>query len=115
MNKRDLYKQKYEAQLHEWGAKVVELKARAEGLTAQAQLDLKPHLEGAHEHLEAVKTALADAASATGDKWDELTKGVDARWDDLKAAVSGAHAAVTRHGATTNAKEPTKGAQGSTP
>jgi uncharacterized coiled-coil DUF342 family protein len=93
---RDLYKQKYEAQLHEWSAKIDALRAHADKLTAEAKLDAKPHLDTVRDKLDAAKAKLQEIAQATDDKWEDVKKGADHTWNDVKAAVEGAHDAVTR-------------------
>ncbi len=97
MEKRDLYKQKYEAQLREWHAKLDGMKAQAEKLTAQAKLDVKPHLDAVHGKLDTAKARLNKIAGATNDKWDAVVKEVDHGWSDLKAAAEGAFDAIKRH------------------
>jgi uncharacterized coiled-coil DUF342 family protein len=91
---RELYKQKYEAQLHEWSAKLEELKAHADKLTAEAKLDAKPHLDALHAKLAAAKAKLDDIVKATDDRWDDVKDGADHAWNDLKAAIEGAHDAL---------------------
>jgi hypothetical protein len=94
METRELYKQKYEAQLHEWSAKIEALSAHADQLTADAKLKAKPHLDGVHAKLETAKAKLQEIAHATDDKWDEVKKGADHVWNDVKASVEGAYDAV---------------------
>ncbi|HEY4120133.1 MAG TPA: hypothetical protein VGM56_19850 [Byssovorax sp.] len=97
MEARELYKQKYEAQLKEWGAKLVGLKAQADKLTAQAKLDVLPHVDAAHAKLEAVKARVGDIASTTEDKWDAVVGELDHAWVDMKASAEGAYDAMKRH------------------
>jgi len=94
METRELYKQKYEAQLHEWSAKIEALGAHADKLTAEAKLEAKPHLDALHVKLEAAKAKLHEIAAATDDRWDEVTKGADQIWHDVKASVEGAYDAL---------------------
>ena len=96
METRDLYKQKYEAQLHEWSAKIEALKAHADKLTAEAKLDAKPHLDTLHAKLETAKAKLHEIAEATDDKWDDVVKGADHVWSDVKASVEGAYDALKK-------------------
>ena len=97
METRELYRQKYEAQIHEWGAKLEGIKAQAEKLTAQAKIDVKPHVDAVHAKFDADKAKLNDIAGATDEKWDEVVKTVDHGWNDLKAAAEGAYATLKRH------------------
>ena len=94
METRELYKQKYEAQLHEWSAKIEGLSAHADKLTAEAKLQAKPHLDTVHAKLETAKAKLGEIAQATDDKWDDVKKSADHVWNDVKAAVEGAYDAI---------------------
>jgi len=96
METRELYKQKYEAQLREWSAKIDALKAHADKLTAEAKLDAKPHLDTLHAKLEAANAKLHDLAEATDDKWDHVRSGADQIWSDFKASVEGAYDALKK-------------------
>jgi hypothetical protein len=98
METRELYKQKYQAQLHEWSAKLEVMKAQSEKLTAKAKLDAKPLLDAAHAKLASAKAKLDELAGTSDDKWDEVVKGVSHTWNDLKAAAEGAFAAVQSGG-----------------
>ena len=95
METRELYKQKYQAQLHEWSAKLEALIARTDVLTAQAKLDAKPGIDAMHLKIEAAKAKLHAIAEATDDKWDEVKKDAEHAWDEAKGAVEGAYDALT--------------------
>jgi hypothetical protein len=97
MTTRELYKQKYEAQMHEWSAKLDTMKAQSEKMTAQAKLDLKPHLDAVNAKFQAAKAKLDQVAVAADDKWDVVAKDVDHAWNELKAAAEGAFDAMKRH------------------
>lgn len=94
METREIYKEKYQAQIHEWAAKLDVLKARAEMMSAQAKLDAKPRIDAMHEKLEAAKAKMHDIASSTDDKWDEVKKGIDHAWDETRGAIQGAYDTV---------------------
>ena len=96
METRELYKQKYEAQLHEWSAKIEALGAHADKLTAEAKLEAKPHLDSLHAKIEAAKAKLHEIAEATDDKWDDVMKSADHAWSDVKASVEGAYDALKK-------------------
>jgi hypothetical protein len=97
METRDLYKQKYEAQVHEWTAKLDLMKAQSEKLTAQAKLDVKPHLDAVHAKYDAAKVRLEKLASTSDDKWSDVVAELDHGWTELKAAAEGAYDALKRH------------------
>ena len=94
METRDLYKQKYQAQMHAWTARVDVIKAQSEKLTAQAKLDIKPHLDAVHAKLDAAKQTWDALTAATDERWDDVVKQVDHTWLDLKAATEGAYDAL---------------------
>lgn len=94
METRELYKQKFEAQIHEWSAKLDGMKAQAEKMTAQARIEAKPHLDAVHAKFDAAKAKLGAIAEATDDKWNEVVKDVDGAWSELKAAAEGAYDAM---------------------
>ena len=97
METRELYKQKYQAQMNEWSAKLDVMKAQTEKLTAQAKLDVKRHVDAVQAQFDAAQAKLNDIAGATDDKWDGFVKDVDSRWHDLKAAADGAFQAMKNH------------------
>src|SRR4051794_24486081 len=97
MNTRDLYKQKFEAQMHEWSAKLDTMTAQAEKLSVQAKLDLKPHLEAVQAKLEAARARVTEISAATDDKWDGLVVAIDHGWTELKSAAEGAYDALKPH------------------
>jgi ElaB/YqjD/DUF883 family membrane-anchored ribosome-binding protein len=94
METRELYKQKYEAQIHEWSAKLEGLIAHTDKLTAQAKLDAKPRLDAIHVKMEAAKAKLHEIADATDDRWDDVKKGAEHAWHEVKGAVEGAYDAI---------------------
>jgi len=90
METRELYKQKYEAQLHEWSARLDVMKAQTEKLSAQAKLDAKPHLDAVHSKFNIAKAKLNEIATAADDKWHGVVTDVDHAWKEFKAAADGA-------------------------
>lgn len=94
METRELYKQKYQAQIHEWAAKLDVLKARAEIKSAQTKIDAKPRIDGMHAQLEVAKAKLHELVSATDDKWEEAKKGAEHAWTETKGALEGAYDAL---------------------
>lgn len=94
METREIYKEKYQAQIHEWTAKLDVLKARAEKMSAQTKLDAKPRIDSMHEKLEAAKTKMHDIAASTDDKWEDVKKSVDHAWTETRGAIEGAYDAV---------------------
>jgi hypothetical protein len=100
METRNAYKEKYEAQLKEWGARVDVIKAQAQKLNAQVKIDVASHVDRVHERYAAAKVSLEDIARATDDKWNDARSGADRVWHDLEHAVEGALAALKPHAKT---------------
>jgi hypothetical protein len=104
METRELYKQKYSAQLKELGAKVVGLRAQAEKLTVQAKIDAQPHLDAIHAKLDAAHSKIDHLAKATEEKWEGVVKEADHAWHDAKSSVEGAFDAIVGTGKKTEAE-----------
>jgi hypothetical protein len=98
METRELYKQKYEAQLHEWSARLEALGAHADKLTAEAKLEAKPRIDALHAKLAEGRAKLNEIAAATDDKWDDVKKSADHTWSELKGAIEGAYDALMKKG-----------------
>jgi len=94
MKTRELYKEKFEAQIHEWKAKIDLMAAQGEKLSAQTKLDFKPHLDTLQSKLETAKARVVDIASAADDKLDAIAAAIEASWTDLKATAEGAQDAI---------------------
>jgi hypothetical protein len=98
METRELYRQKYSAQLKDLGAKVAGLRAQAEKLTVQAKLDAQPHLDAIHTKLDAAHSKIDHLAHATEEKWEGVVKEADHAWHDVKSSVEGAYDVITGAG-----------------
>lgn len=97
MDTRDLYRQKFEAQLREWNAKVEEIKAHADKLNAQARLDMQPHVDTVRQKYEATKSKFQDMSSAADDTWEEMKRNAEQAWSDFKSEIEGAYDALKSH------------------
>src|SRR5579863_6563197 len=97
MNTREIYRRKYEAQIKEWTAKLDELKARSQKLTAGARLELQPGVDRAHASLETAKAGLERLTQTGEEGWEDLRRECDRTWKEVKAAVEGAYDAVAGH------------------
>jgi len=86
MNKKELYQQKKQAQLDEWQSDVDKLKAKASYFSADAQLELNPHIEKLADMLVQGKAKLAKIANASEDALESIVEDVDTAWEALKSA-----------------------------
>jgi hypothetical protein len=94
---RDLYRQKYEAQLREWEAKVEEMRARSEKLDAQARLDMKTYFDSVDARYQTARSKLRDIADAAEDTWEDFKANAENTWNEFKSAVEGAYDAFRNH------------------
>jgi hypothetical protein len=104
MTKRELYRDKYQAMIHQWTLELEALSAEQDRLTAEAKLAAQPHLETVSRGLEQARAKLIELAEITDDKWDEVVAGADRWWEDTKAALEGAFD-VLRPGPSTPSKK----------
>jgi Ni,Fe-hydrogenase III large subunit len=92
MSDKELYRQKYQAQLDEWKAEVAKLTARAAGAKADAQIEMNKHLKELEHRMRDAGDKLAELAEASEERWDSVRKNVERTWDALKAGVGAAAA-----------------------
>ena len=92
MNDRELYRQKYQAQLDEWKAEVAKLRARAAGAKADAQIEMNKHVRELDQRMHEAGAKLAELAAASEEGWDSVRKNAEKTWDALKAGVGAAAA-----------------------
>jgi hypothetical protein len=87
---KSAYKEKIEAQLKEFAAKIEVLAAKAEKAKAEAKVKYSQQIEGLRAKQESVRQKLQDLKEPGGEAWDDLKKGIDAAIGDLTAAVQSA-------------------------
>lgn len=87
MNDKELYKQKFQAQLDEWKADIDKLKAKAMNAKADAQLDMNKLVEELEAKAQVASAKLAELSEASGEGWNTFKAGVEVSWDSLKASV----------------------------
>jgi histidinol dehydrogenase len=94
---RNLYRQKYEAQIREWNAKVDEIKAHTAKLGAEARLEMQPRVDTVHRKYAAARSKLHELASAADDTWEDLKRNAEQAWTDFKSSIEGAYDALKSH------------------
>lgn len=87
MSTKDAYREKMEARLDEYRAKIAQLEARARRAKADAEIDYGKRIERLRSKEEEVRTKLAELRDAGEDAWEDVRDGVDRAWTDLKEAV----------------------------
>jgi hypothetical protein len=92
MNDKELYRQKYQAQLDEWKADLDKLRARAAGATADAQIEMNKHVRELEHKMHEAGARLSEWAASSEEAWDATRKNMETTWEALKAGVSAAAA-----------------------
>lgn len=92
MEDKELYRQKYQAQLDEWKAEIAKLKAKASGASAGAQLELNKHLKELDHRMHDAGARLAELSAASEETWGAARKKAESTWGALKAGVGAAAA-----------------------
>jgi hypothetical protein len=90
MDEKQLYEQKWQAQLDVWQAEVDKFKAKASGASADAQLRLNDEIKVLQKKVDEGKAKLAQIAAASDDAWASLKQGGESAWTALKSAFSDA-------------------------
>lgn len=88
MSDKELYRQKKQAELDEWQAKVDQLKAKASGASADAQLEMNKQIEALESKIEEGQAKLAEIAETSDDAWESFKERFESAWDSVKSAFS---------------------------
>ncbi len=76
MNK-EAYQQKLQAKLDEWSAEIDKLKAKADGASADAKIELDKQLAKLRPLQEAAAQKLAELKKAGDDAWQDIQQAAD--------------------------------------
>lgn len=88
MSSKDAYRDRLEAQLNEWQAKIDLLKARAERAEADSRIAYHEQIEALQKRREEMQSRLADLRASSEDAWAEIKDGTESAWKALDAAFS---------------------------
>lgn len=81
MGERELVQQKMQAKIDEWTAELSQLKAKAKGASADAQLEMRRKIDNLESRLSDGHKKLNESADASGSKWDSLKESVSKWWE----------------------------------
>ena len=84
------YLDKAEAQVKEWTAKVDQLKAKAEKVSADTKIEYQNQIKQLNAQTKAVQDKLKEIRDAGEDSWESLKSEVERTTKDLKASVEAA-------------------------
>jgi chromosome segregation ATPase len=91
-NDKELYQQKFQAQLDEWKADISKLKARASSAKADAEMDLNKLVDDLDHKLQTASSKLTELSHAGEGAWETVKKSAEASWESLKTGVHDAMA-----------------------
>jgi chromosome segregation ATPase len=83
MNKKDLYKQKLQAQLDEWQADVDKMKAKLGGASVGAKLEINQEINQLEGKLGEGRKKLEELSEATEENWENLKASIDETWEGI--------------------------------
>ena len=87
MDKKEEYREKLEAQLKEWKAKIETLEVRGAKFTAETKTDLMREIEELRHKKGIVKDKWNELQKSGGDSWDTMKEGVEKVAADFKSAM----------------------------
>ena len=90
MRLKKIYQQKLEAQLDEWTADIDKMKAKADKVEADAQLEYYERIESLRRKQQAAQEKLQELSDASEDAWEDLKSGIELAWESLGEAVKSA-------------------------
>lgn len=90
MENKEAYREKLEAQLREWSAKIDLLKAKADQAEADAKIDYKNRIEDIRHRKEVLQAKLKELQKASDAAWKDVKAGTERAAADLKEALKSA-------------------------
>ncbi len=90
MSIKAAYEKKLQAQLDECNADMIKLKAKADKVEADAQIEYYKEIEELKSKKASVDQKLFELKEASEDAWEDLKAGADKAWDSLSDAVKSA-------------------------
>ena len=92
MGAKEAYQQKLDAQLKLWNAEIDKWEAKTERAAAEAKIQYFESLESVKSKRHVVGAKLHQAREASAEAWEGLKAGLEAAWDEFKAAYDKAAA-----------------------
>lgn len=86
MEDRNAYQGDMEAKLQEWGAKLDEMKVKADQAGADTKAQLDKQIKELTTKREAMQQNLAELKASGDEAWESLKAGMKGAWDELTAA-----------------------------
>lgn len=87
MDSKEAYREKLEAQMREWSAKIDLLKARADQAKAEAKIEYNKGIEDLHQRKEALQAKVRELQHASDAAWKDIKAGTEKAAADLRDAL----------------------------
>lgn len=93
---REIYQEKIEATLRDWGEELEKLRKQADKLGAEARVKYRERIEELRPLQENARKKLEEFSRAGGEAWEDLRKGAETAIEELKKGVEGAVAKMKK-------------------
>jgi uncharacterized coiled-coil DUF342 family protein len=90
MENKEAYREKLEAQMREWSAKIDILKAKADQAEAESKIEYKNRIEDLRKRKEALQEKVKELQNASDAAWKDIKAGTERAAADLKDALQSA-------------------------
>jgi hypothetical protein len=87
---RELYQERIEAKLREWGEEIETLKKKADKLGSEARVRYREQIDDLRPRQEAAWSKLEELKRSGGEAWEDIRKGAESALEELKKGVEGA-------------------------
>lgn len=87
---RELYQEKIESTLQEWGEEIEKIRKKADKLGAETRVKYRDQIEDLHARQETARKKLEDLKRTGGEAWEDLRRGAESALEELKRGVEGA-------------------------
>jgi F0F1-type ATP synthase membrane subunit b/b' len=81
------YRKKAEAKIEEQQAKLDQLRAKAKGAGADAQIEADQQIGELEKALKTARRKLEDIGAAAEDAWEDVAKSFDRAWEDVSGSA----------------------------
>ncbi|MBP2674097.1 MAG: hypothetical protein H6Q84_937 [Deltaproteobacteria bacterium] len=87
---REVYQEKIESRIAEWGDEIEKLRHKADQLGEDAKVRFREQIEELRARQGTARKKLDEMKKAGGEAWDDLREGAESALDDLKKGVESA-------------------------
>jgi hypothetical protein len=84
---RELHRQKYTAQIHQWAAQLDVLSTRLRRQTDEDRTSAQPHLDALRVRLDRAEGKLGELGDASDESWGALARDAEDVWSETQHAL----------------------------